>query len=142
MSKDTQKNKKVTPILDVKIPEILKSPKYYQLLISNRWVSYRKELWEDCDECVIPKHGTNIWKHRFTNINLVPKNNFEYLTTVMEEKLIAKIEEQYNYIIDMIEAKQNNITKLGEEIELLKKILAESEIALEKYKKDDAENIA
>lgn len=134
MSKYKQKNGWCTSKIGVKLPQLLADRKYYQLLIGDRWNSYRNNLFDACDECIKPKAGRSTWKGRFLNPERIPQKRFDYIVKVMEENLAFTLKEQLDFIIDRINNKQNIINKNQEELKKLKNILKESEKAYEIYR--------
>ena len=134
MSKYKQKNGRCTSKIDVKLPKLLADRKYYQLLIGDRWNSYRNGLFDACDKCITPKAGRTTWKGRFLNPERIPQKGFSYIVKIMEENLAYALKRQLDFIINRINTKQSTISKNLEEIKKLENILEESKKAYEIYK--------
>ncbi len=133
MSKYKQNNGWCTSKIGVKLPQLLADRKYYQLLIGDRWNSYRNYLFDACDEYINPKVGRSTWKARFLNPERIPQKRFDYIVEVMEKNLAFTLKEQLDFIIERINNKQSIINKNHEELNKLKHILEESHKAYEMY---------
>lgn len=122
MIKDKQNLNTHTSTIDV-------LTKNYQLLISNKWISYRKKLADDLDKIFIPTVGYSGWKQRFLYpIKNIPKKDYSMISTIMGETLIRKIEEQLDYLHEQLKSKQK-------ELDEIQNIITESENAIKNFNK-------
>lgn len=133
MHKDNTKTN--TPNIDVF--NLIADPKNYQLLISNKWVSFRKDLARELDKIFIPRVGYTGWKQRFLYPEKnIPKKDFEMIATAMEENLARQLEKQLDYVHNQIAQKQNDAARMHQEIENLETIISESINAIKKYQQN------
>lgn len=81
------------------ISKILIEGKAYDLLISNRGISFRKKLAERLDSIFDLKVGWKTWKSRFLYPNEnIPAKNAEKISTAMTEMLMWALQEQIDYL--------------------------------------------
>lgn len=81
------------------ISKILIEGKAYDLLISNRGISFRKKLAERLDSIFDLKVGWKTWKSRFLYPKEnIPAKNAEKISTAMTEMLMWALQEQIDYL--------------------------------------------
>jgi len=134
MIKDNQKNNSDTSIVNV----LVREPKYYQLLISNKWVSFRKELSDDLDKFFIPKVGYSGWKQRFLYpLRNIPKKDRGMISKIMGEALSRKLEKQMDFLRTKILENKRKIATLTKENEHLETIFSESIQAIKTFRNEN-----
>ena len=141
MNKDTKKTDNPTPNKSVgEIPELIKDPKWYKLLISNRGTSFRVSMIEKLNDVFTPSISFETWKHRFLYPEKnIPKKEIITISRAMEEALNFELQFQTDFIKSEINKKRDEITFMNTEIELYENILKETEIAIKIYNNDKAE---
>lgn len=141
MSKNNKKTDTLTENKSVsKLPELIKDPKWYQLLISNRGTSFRISMTKKLDDIFTPSLGFQIWKNRFLYPEKnIPKKEIVTISRAMEEALAFELQEQTDFIKNAINEKGFEISMLKTEIQLYENILKETEKAIKIYKDDKAE---
>lgn len=83
------------------IPEIIENKKAYSLLISNRAISFRKQLADHLNLVFIPGATFKTWKSRFLYPQEnIPAPNVEQYTAAMSDALIFQLQKQVDYLID------------------------------------------
>lgn len=94
-----------------KLPEILQNGTAYRLLISNRGLNFRRNLFDRCNDVL--KEGTNYgaWKMRFHYPQNIPSSDHEKYSKVMADCLSFTLQEQVDYLIDQKKETDELISK-------------------------------
>lgn len=83
------------------IPEILIKGEAYNLLISNKKISFRKKLFEKLNQIFTPGSSIVAWKSRYLYPEAnIPRGYAEKYSESMSDMLIYTLQEQVDYLID------------------------------------------
>lgn len=106
------------------LPPLLGNPKNYQTLISNKHISFRKELCEEMAAIAFPTHQHDVWKYRFLHPEKnIPEKDLERIAPIMEEALSRKLRQQELYLKKRINELANNYRQ---ELEKFSQILEQT----------------
>lgn len=135
MSKDTNKNGKLSLAVSDNISKFILETENFKSLICNRHNNFRNELFEMCNDCVKTKVDYQTWKNRFSYPNkFIPKDDREHIVMVMKESLAHVLQKQADFIKDKLELRPKDIEHVNDYYNNLEDRLEKTVNAFETYK--------